>query len=127
MNPTNILVVAVGGALGTVARYLISVGAGKLFGTSFPWGTIIINIVGSFVLGTFIEAFALRWNTTEATRVFLTIGICGGFTTFSTFSMDTVLLATRGAMFESAFYVVVSVALSIAALYAGLLLFCAIL
>jgi CrcB protein len=74
-----------------------------------------------------IESFALRWNTTGATRLFLTIGICGGFTTFSTFSMDTVLLATRGAMMASAFYVVVSVALSIAALYAGLILFRAIL
>ena len=127
MNLTNILIVAVGGSIGTVARYLMGIGAGRLLGTTFPWGTIIINVLGSFALGALIEAFALRWNPSEVTRLFLTIGICGGFTTFSTFSMDAVLLANRGAVVESVVYVLASVIVSIAALYSGLLLIRAIL
>ncbi len=87
---------------------------------SFPWGTLIINIVGSFALGALAEAFALRWDASPSVRVFLTIGICGGFTTFSTFSLDTVYLMNRGEMALSAAYVAASVVLSIGALFAGL-------
>jgi fluoride exporter len=127
LNLINILAVAVGGSLGSVARYLVGIGAGMLLGTTFPWGTVIINIVGSFTLGALIETFALRWSANEATRVFLTIGICGGFTTFSTFSMDAVVLMIKGATLPFALYVLSSVALSLAALYAGLHLMRAVL
>jgi fluoride exporter len=116
----NILAVALGGSAGSVARYLVGIAAGRLFGMSFPWGTLIINVVGSFALGALAEAFALRWDASPAVRVFLTVGICGGFTTFSTFSLDTVYLMNRGEMVLAAAYVVASVILSIGGLFAGL-------
>jgi CrcB protein len=120
LNWANILAVAAGGSAGSVARYLVGIAAGRLFGMSFPWGTLIINIVGSFALGALAEAFALRWDASPAVRAFLTIGICGGFTTFSTFSLDTVYLMNRGEMALSAAYVAASVMLSVGALFAGL-------
>lgn len=120
MNLQLIIAVALGGALGSVARYLTGIGAGKLFGLGFPWGTLIINIVGSFLIGTFVELFALRWNLPQAARVFLTIGVCGGFTTFSTFSLESYLLMDRGEFLPAAAYITGSVVLSIMALFGGL-------
>jgi CrcB protein len=120
MNLANVLAVALGGALGSVGRFLVGVGATKLFGFSFPWGTLIINVVGSFALGIFAEMFALKLSESEAVRAFLTIGICGGFTTFSTFSLDAVTLMNRGATLAALLYAIASVVLSIAGLYAGL-------
>jgi CrcB protein len=126
MNPQLIIAVAVGGALGSVARYLVGVDSGKLFGVAFPWGTLIINIVGSFLIGALVESFALRWDLPQVWRVFLTVGICGGFTTFSTFSLDAYLLMDRGELWTSAVYIVASVVLSIGGLFAGLQLIRAI-
>ena len=121
MNPTLILAVALGGALGSVARYLTGIGAGKLLGTTaFPWATLVINVVGSFIIGVFVESFALRWNLPQAARVFLTVGVCGGFTTFSTFSLESYLLMERGDFFPAAGYIVGSVVLGIMALLGGL-------
>ena len=122
MTPTTILAVATGGALGSVARYLVGFYFGRTFGTEFPWGTLFINISGSFLIGAFAESFALRWNADLATRVFLITGICGGYTTFSAFSLETATLINRGAIAAAASYVVSSVVLSIGALYAALLL-----
>ncbi len=119
MSIINIIAVALGGALGSVARYLVSIEAGRLFHFDFPVGTLAVNIIGSFIMGFLIEGFALRWNANEALRVFLMLGFCGGFTTFSAFSSDTVYLMAKGAVFPIG-YVVASVTLSIAALYAGL-------
>ncbi|HZQ74562.1 MAG TPA: fluoride efflux transporter CrcB [Burkholderiales bacterium] len=115
-----VLAVALGGALGSVARYLVGVGATRLFGLEFPWGTLIINVAGSFLIGAFVEMFALKWDLPQEARVFLTVGICGGFTTFSTFSLDAYTLMERGAWWPAAAYVVASVVLSIAALVAAL-------
>ena len=126
MNPQLIVAVAAGGAIGSVARYLVGIGSEKLFGTAFPWGTLIINIVGSFLIGAFVEAFALRWDLPQVWRVFLTVGICGGFTTFSTFSLDAYLLLDRGELWVSAAYMAGSVVLSVAGLFAGLQLIRAI-
>ena len=126
LNVQLITAVAAGGAIGSIARYLVGVGSGKLFGTSFPWGTLIINIVGSFLIGVLVELFALRWDLPQVWRVFLTIGICGGFTTFSTFSLDAYLLLDRGELWTSAAYMVGSVVLSVAGLFAGLQLIRAI-
>ncbi len=120
MNFQIIGAVAIGGAIGSVARYLVGIGSGKLFGTAFPWGTLIINIVGSFLIGVFVESFALRWNLPQVARVFLTVGICGGFTTFSTFSMDSYLMMARGELWPAAAYVIGSVLTSIIALFGGL-------
>lgn len=120
MNLQSLIAVAVGGALGSLARYLTGIGAGKMFGLAFPWGTLIINIVGSFLIGVFVEAFALKWDLPQVWRIFLTVGICGGFTTFSTFSLDSSLLMVKGELGLAATYVIGSVSLSIGALFAGL-------
>jgi len=120
VNLQILLAVALGGALGSVARYLVGIGSGRLFGLGFPWGTLIINIAGSFLIGVFAELFALKWDLPQAGRVFLTVGICGGFTTFSTFSLDTYVLMERGEFWPAAAYIVGSVVLSIGALVAGL-------
>ena len=122
MNLQLVLAVAIGGAIGSVARYGVGIGSTKLFGLAFPWGTLIINIVGSFLIGAFAESFALRWDAPQAVRVFLTVGICGGFTTFSTFSLDAYLLMERGELWPAAAYMAGSVVLSIGALVAGLYL-----
>lgn len=120
MNVQLILAVAAGGALGSVARYLGGIASGKLFGLDFPWGTLIINIAGSFLIGTLAELFALKWDASQAVRVFLIVGVCGGFTTFSTFSLDSYTLMQRGELWQAAAYMAASVVLSIAALFAGL-------
>jgi len=120
LNLKLIFAVALGGALGSVARYLVGIGSTRLFGVEFPWGTLIINIVGSFLIGVFVELFALKWDLPLSARVFLTVGICGGFTTFSTFSLDSWVLIERGAFWWTGAFIVGSVVLSIAALYAGL-------
>ncbi|HZT62818.1 MAG TPA: fluoride efflux transporter CrcB [Burkholderiales bacterium] len=120
MNLQLILAVALGGAIGSVARFLVGIGSTKLFGLAFPWGTLIINIAGSFLIGAFAESFALRWDAPQSVRVFLTVGICGGFTTFSTFSLDAYLLMERGELWPAAAYMIGSVVLSIGALLAGL-------
>ncbi|MBR1161134.1 fluoride efflux transporter CrcB [Bradyrhizobium elkanii] len=122
LNVQLLAAVAIGGSLGSVARYLVAIGAGRLVGTEFPWGTLVINIVGSFLIGVFAEAFALSWNASQAMRVFLTVGICGGFTTFSTFSLDAIVLMQRGELWAAGAYIAASVALSILALFGGLLL-----
>ena len=120
MTPQLILAVAAGGALGSVARYLVGIGSGKLFGTDFPWSTLIINVTGSFLIGAFVGLFAAKWDLSHATRIFLTVGICGGYTTFSTFSLDAYYLIERGQTLASSAYMVASVALSVGALIAAL-------
>jgi CrcB protein len=120
MNLQLILAVALGGAVGSVARYLVGVGSTKLFGLAFPWGTLLINVAGSFLIGAFAEMFALRWNLSQAAQVFLTVGICGGFTTFSTFSLDAFVLIERGEFWTAGAYMIGSVVLSIGALVAAL-------
>ena len=109
MTPQLIFAVAVGGALGSVARYLVGIGSGKLFGTDFPWGTLIINVTGSFLIGAFVGLFAVKWDVSQTTRAFLTVGICGGYTTFSTFSLDAYYLMERGQSLASSAYIVASV------------------
>jgi CrcB protein len=120
MNLQLIIAVAIGGALGSVSRYVVGVIAGRLLGSAFPWGTLFINIVGSFAIGVLVEIFALRWSASEFTRVFLTIGICGGFTTFSTFSLDAVLLLERGEYAAASAYMVGSMVLAVGGLFGGL-------
>jgi CrcB protein len=116
MNVSFILAVAAGGAIGSVARYLVGIGSGRLFGINFPWGTLIINVTGSFLIGLFIGLFAIRWDASQTVRIFLTVGICGGYTTFSTFSLDTFYLMERGQAVAAGAYMVGSVVLSVGAL-----------
>jgi CrcB protein len=120
LNLNFILAVAAGGALGSVARYLVGVGSGKLFGTDFPWGTLIINVTGSFLIGAFVGLFALKWDLPQVMRLFLTVGICGGYTTFSTFSLDSFYLMQRGEVLAAGAYMVGSVVLSVGALIAAM-------
>ncbi len=116
----DLLVVAVGGALGAVSRYVVYVLAGLLLGAGFPYGTLIVNIVGSFAMGVLVEGMALAWTIPAQARLFLTVGILGAFTTFSTFSLDVAVLYERGRLELAAFYIVASVVCSVGALFAGL-------
>jgi fluoride exporter len=120
LNIQYILAVAAGGALGAVVRYLVAIASGRAFGTAFPWGTLIINVTGSFLIGLFAALFATRWNLPQAARIFLTVGICGGYTTFSTFSLDAWYLIERGQSWASGVYMIASVVLSLAALIAAM-------
>ncbi len=120
MQPQLILAVAIGGALGSVVRYIVGIESGRLFGTDFPWGTLIINVSGSFLIGVFAALFATKWNLPQPGKVFLLVGICGGYTTFSTFSLDVWYLIERGQLLESLGYILASVILSTVALVAAL-------
>ena len=114
--------VFLGGGLGAALRHGVNLAAGRLLGTGFPWGTFAVNVAGCFAMGLIAGWFAFRTDAglTQHTRLFLTTGILGGFTTFSAFSLDAALLWERGAAGTAAIYVAGSVALSIAAVFAGL-------
>lgn len=120
MNGGMILAVAAGGALGSVARYLVGVASTRAFGLAFPWGTLIVNVAGSFLIGALVALFAIKADLSQEARLFLTVGLCGGFTTFSTFSLDAWALIERGQWWQAAAYVAGSVLLSIGGLVAGL-------
>jgi CrcB protein len=111
-----------GGAIGAVARYGVNVWSGRLLGTQFPWHTLIVNVLGCFIMGVLIELLARRISLGLEARAFLTTGILGGFTTFSAFSLDFALLLERKAYLTAAGYVAASVGLSLAAVIAGLAL-----
>ena len=115
-----ILSVAVGGALGAAARYLVNVATTRLFGIDFPWGTVAVNVTGSFLMGALISFMALKWSTGQEMRAFLTTGVLGGFTTLSALSLDFATLFERGQSVLAAAYVVGSVAVSLIAIFAGL-------
>lgn len=112
--------VACGGAVGATARYAVYLLSGHYLGHAFPYGTVIVNVVGSFVMGVLIEVMALAWSPNDETRLFLVVGILGAFTTFSTFSLDFAVLYERGKLGLSAAYLLISVTLSIAGLFAGM-------
>jgi CrcB protein len=117
------LIVFVGAGIGGALRHGVNVGAARLFGYGFPYGTLMVNIAGSFLMGTLAGYFAFRPGIGQHLRLFLTTGILGGFTTFSAFSLDTALLVERNAFALAAGYVAGSVAASIAALFLGLAMF----
>jgi len=120
MNPQLILAVALGGALGSIARFWLNGLISNQVGELFPWGKLIINVTGSFLIGAFIGLFAAKWDLSQTTRTFLVTGICGGYTTFSSFSLDGFYLMERGAYWAAAFYIVGSVVFSIGALIAAI-------
>jgi fluoride exporter len=116
------LLVALGGAIGSVLRYGSGVGVGRLWRDSFPLGTLLINIVGSAVMGLFVGLMARllpAWQN-EA-RLFFAVGVLGGFTTFSSFSLDAITMIERGNILPAALYVVVSVVGGLFALWLALL------
>jgi CrcB protein len=114
------LVVFVGAGLGGAARHGINIWAGRLLGTHFPAGTLIINIVGSLLMGLIAGWFAIKGGSTSQLRLFLATGIVGGFTTFSAFSLEIVLLWERQDQLLAALYVGSSLAGGIAGLMLGL-------
>ena len=117
------LIVFVGAGIGGALRHGVNVGAVKLFGYGFPFGTLMVNVLGSFAMGVLAGYFAFRPGIAQHMRLFLTTGILGGFTTFSAFSLDTALLVERHAYGIALGYAVGSVAASISALFFGLAMF----
>jgi CrcB protein len=118
-----LLAIALGGAVGAVGRHFAAAKIAALLGHGFPFGTLAVNVVGSFVMGALVETMALAWSPSAEMRAFLTVGILGAFTTFSTFSLDVAVLVERGQSLNAAIYIIVSVSLSVAGLFAGLHLF----
>jgi CrcB protein len=116
----TLLFVAAGGAIGASARYLAGICSARLLGYGFPYGTLAVNVVGCLLMGLLIGAMALRWTVHNDLRAFLTVGILGGFTTFSAFSAEFALLVERHDYVSAAVYLIASVGLSIGALFAGL-------
>jgi len=123
MSAKLLISVALGGAFGAVGRYLVMGGIGHWIHAGFPYATLAVNIIGSFLMGSMIEVMALVWSPSQEMRAFLIIGVLGGFTTFSAFSLDIFFLIERGQLPSAALYIALSVLLSIAGLFAGLVIF----
>ncbi len=117
---SHALIVAAGGALGSVGRYLIGALAIRLWGPNFPWGTFIVNIAGSLMIGLLVEAVARALNQSADMRLFIVTGFLGGFTTFSSFSLDAMTMIERGDVLPAVAYVTASVVLALIAVFAGL-------
>ena len=117
-----VFLVFLGGGLGAVMRYGMTIGVGRMAGTGFPLGTLSVNVIGSFLMGVIVAWFAFRGEGGQDWRLFLTTGLLGGFTTFSAFSLETMLLYERGDTMLAGLYVVLSVVASVLALAAGLLI-----
>ena len=115
------LAVALGGALGTIGRYFVSGLVANAFGETFPWGTLIINITGSFIIGFFgtLTAPEGRFLVAPDMRIFVMVGFCGGFTTFSSFSIQTLALARDGEWLWASFNIVGSVVLCLLSVWLG--------
>lgn len=116
------LIVFLGAGLGGAMRHSVNRFAAYLFGVAFPFGTLTVNIVGSFLMGVLAGYFAFRGELSQEVRLFLTTGALGGFTTFSAFSLDTISLWERGQWMAAVIYVVASLVLAIVGLFAGLML-----
>ena len=115
------VLVFLGGGLGSVARYAVNLAAGRAFGTAFPWGIMGINIAGSLLMGLLVGWLGARASGVDAgVRLFVATGMLGGFTTFSTFSLDAVTLWERGAHGAAVAYVAASVLVALVALAIGL-------
>jgi len=113
--------VALGGALGSVARFWASGAIAQRFGESFPWGTLVINVTGSFVIGLLAAVTGTdgRWLSAPSGRQFLVVGILGGYTTFSAFSLQTLNLARDGEWLRAGLNVLGSVTLCLVAVWLG--------
>ncbi len=122
MQMRALLLVGLGGGIGAVARFTLGSLIGHYWPTSFPLATLVINIIGSIAMGVFIgllAKFLPPWQ--EAARLFVAVGVLGGFTTFSAFSLETVLMLERGELLAAGGYVLLSVVVCVIGLYLGLL------
>lgn len=114
----TLLFVALGGALGSALRYIVNITLPRLMGHGFPYATVTVNVVGSFLMGVLVVVLAMKGGTRFAP--FLMTGVLGGFTTFSAFSLDAATLWKAGEVTTAAGYVIGSVVLGLAALFAGM-------
>ncbi|WP_180902159.1 fluoride efflux transporter CrcB [Martelella soudanensis] len=114
------LIVAAGGALGSVGRHFVGVVATRMGAVNFPWGTLAVNIIGSLLIGLLVEAVARVLNESAEARMFIVIGFLGGFTTFSSFSLDAMNMIERGDVVPAVAYVIGSVVVALGAVWAGL-------
>jgi CrcB protein len=118
----HLLLASLGGAIGAGLRFMVGSVAIRFMGVSFPWATLIVNVVGSLLMGILIGILARRTGTPNEVRIFLATGILGGFTTFSAFSLDAINLWQRGESTVAAGYVLSSVLFSLFALFIGLMI-----
>lgn len=114
-----LLAIFVGGGLGSVARYGTVLAAGRLLGASFPYGTLLVNIAGSLIMGILFEILHSKMQTAPEVKGFLLIGFLGGFTTFSAFSFDVLKMADQGQYALAAIYAGLSLVLSVVAVFCG--------
>jgi protein CrcB len=122
MSPAAYLWIALGGALGSVGRAWLALAVARLTGAQFPWGTILINVVGSFVIGFFGTLTAVsegRFALSAEARAFVMVGLCGGFTTFSSFSLQTLELARDGRPGQALANIALSLVLCLGSVAAG--------
>ncbi len=115
-----IIAVATGGALGATARFLVGKAMLRLMGPGFPWGTLTVNLIGSFIIGVVVALLASRYNLAHHWQGFLVIGVLGGFTTFSAFSMEVGLMLERHEITNAALYAMGSLVFGVVALFMGL-------
>ena len=118
----RVLAIAAGGAVGAVLRYWVSSGTHALLGRGFPYGTLVVNVLGSFAIGFLFVLFLERMTLSGEWRAGILVGVLGAFTTFSTFSIETLNLLEDGAHLKASLNVVLSVALCLAGAWFGLLL-----
>lgn len=118
----NVALVALGGAVGSAARYGVAIAAGRWFGLGFPYGTLFVNVTGSFAMGVLVEVLARHFSATPELRLFLAVGVLGGYTTFSSFSLDAIALWEGGHQTTAFLYVALSMVVGLAALAAGMAL-----
>jgi len=118
---TSMIQVAIGGAIGAVGRYLTGVAAVRVMGHGYPWGTLTVNIVGSFLMGVLIVVLMTRDGGMRVAPLLMT-GMLGGFTTFSAFSLDALTLFERGHVGQAALYVIASVVFSLLAIFLGVMI-----
>ena len=117
------LLVGIGGGIGAMSRYGFSLLVGRFWPLGFPLATMLINIIGSMAMGLLVGWLAKAMPSWAAEgRLFVAVGVLGGFTTFSSFSLDTIALVERGELWQAGLYVVLSVVVSVGALYLGLLM-----
>lgn len=122
MNMLALAYVAVGGAVGSMARYMLATCVSKYAPAAFPFGTLAVNVLGGLLLGLWVGVMAYMMPAKARDfHLLLGVGMLGGFTTFSAFSLDIVLLMERSGLVSAAFYALISVLLSVAALFAGML------